>query len=128
MGSRLLCHQSGQQDCSHRRVEHTVGIADCGIGIPASLRQNPAFANALNDADAIALATELHVTGTGEAHRGIGLDHVMGVVKSLDGDLTIVSAGGSLEVTASGVTINRSLEGSEQLAGTVAVVTVSVPA
>ena len=109
-------------------VEHTVGIADCGIGIPASLRQNPAFANALNDADAIALATELHVTGTGEAHRGIGLDHVMGVVKSLGGDLTIVSAGGSLEVAAGGGTINRSLEGSEQLAGTVAVVTVSVPA
>lgn len=109
-------------------LEHTVGIADCGIGIPASLRRNPAFSNVLNDADAIALATELHVTGTGEAHRGIGLDHVMGVVKSLGGDLTIVSAGGSLEVTASGGIVKRSLEGLERLAGTVAVVTISVPA
>ena len=109
-------------------VEHTVGIADCGIGIPASLRRNPALDNVLNDADAIALATELHVTGTGEAHRGIGLDHVMGVVKSLSGNLTIVSAGGSLEVTTGGGTIKHSLEGSERLAGTVAVVTISVPA
>ena len=109
-------------------VEHTVGIADCGIGIPASLRQNPAFANVLNDADAIALATELHVTGTGEAHRGIGLDHVMGVVKSLGGNLTIVSAGGSLEVDTGSRIIRGSLEGSDWVAGTVAVVTISVPA
>ncbi len=109
-------------------VEHTVGIADCGIGIPASLRRNPAFADVLNDADAIALATELHVTGTGEAHRGIGLDHVMGVVKSLGGNLTIVSAGGSLEVETGGGIIKGSLEGSDRVAGTVAVVTISVPA
>lgn len=109
-------------------VEHTVGIADCGIGIPASLRRNPAFADVLNDADAIALATELHVTGTGEAHRGIGLDHVMGVVKSLGGSLTVLSAGGSLEVETGGRIIKGSLEGSDHLAGTVAVVTLSVPA
>ena len=109
-------------------VEHTVGIADCGIGIPASLRRNPAFADVLNDANAIALATELHVTGTGEVHRGIGLDHVMGVVKSLGGNLTIVSAGGSLEVETGGGIIKGSLEGSDRVAGTIAVVTISVPA
>ncbi len=108
-------------------VQHTVGIADCGIGIPASLRHNPVFADVLNDADAIALATELHVTGTGEAHRGIGLDHVVSVVKSLGGNLTIVSAGGSLEVNAGGEMIKSSPAGSDQLAGTVAVVTMSVP-
>ena len=109
-------------------VEHTVGIADCGIGIPASLRQNPAFADVLNDADAIALATELHVTGTGEAHRGIGLDHVMGVVKSWNGSLTIISTGGSLEVEPGGGIIKGSLKGSNRVAGTVAVVTLSIPA
>ena len=110
-----------------RGLEHTVGIADCGIGIPASLRRNPDFADVLNDADAIALATELHVTGTGEAHRGIGLDHVLGVVKRLGGNLTIVSAGGSLELKGGDGIIKCNLERSERLAGTVAVVTVSVP-
>ena len=109
-------------------VKHTVGVADCGIGIPASLRQNAALADVLNDADAIALATELHVTGTGEAHRGIGLDHVMGVVKNLGGNLTIISAGGSLEVETGGRIIKGNLEGPDQVAGTVAVVTISVPA
>ncbi|MXZ91246.1 MAG: hypothetical protein F4Z05_07190 [Chloroflexi bacterium] len=109
-------------------VEHTVGIADCGIGIPASLRRNSAFADVLNDPDAIALATDLHVTGTGEAHRGIGLDHVMNVVKSLSGSLTIISAGGSLNVEPGGAIMKGNLEGSERLAGTVAVVTISVPA
>ena len=109
-------------------AEHTVGIADCGIGIPASLRRNPIFADVLDDADAIALATELHVTGTGEAHRGIGLDHVMGVVKDFGGNLTIISAGGSLEMGSGGRIMKRSLEGSDRVAGTVAVVTISVPA
>ena len=33
-------------------IGHTVGIADCGIGIPASLRRNLDFADVLNDADA----------------------------------------------------------------------------
>ncbi len=82
----------------------------------------------LNDADAIALATELHVTGTGEAHRGIGLDHVMGVVKNLGGNLTIISAGGSLEVKTGGGIIKGNLAESDRIAGTVAVVTISVPA
>ena len=109
-------------------IEHTVGIADCGIGIPASLRRNPAYADVLNDADAIALATELHVTGTGETHRGIGLDHVLSVVKSLNGNLTVNSAGGSLEVVTDAGIIKGSLEGSDRVAGTVAVVTISVPA
>ena len=109
-------------------VEHTVGIADCGIGIPASLRRNPDFADVLNDADAIALATELHITGTGEAHRGIGLDHVMGVVKSFGGNLTIVSAGGSFEIATGTEIVKRNLHDQERLAGTVVVVTISVPA
>lgn len=109
-------------------VVHTVGIADCGIGIPDSLRRNPAFADLVNDAYAIARATELHVTGTGDAHRGIGLDHVTGVVRSLGGSLTIISAGGSLEVKTDGEMIKSSLIGSERLAGTVAVVSISIPA
>lgn len=108
-------------------VEHTVGIADCGIGIPVSLRRNATFADVLDDADAIALATELHVTGTSEAHRGIGLDHVMGVVKSWGGNFTVISAGGSLEVESGARTIKRRLEGLDRLDDTVAVVTLSVP-
>ena len=109
-------------------VEHTVGIADCGIGIPESLRENPDFADVLNDADAIARATELHVTGTGEPYRGIGLDHVVNVVKRFGGNLTIVSAGGSLEMESEAAMVKCDLHGPERLAGTVAVVTLSIPA
>ena len=108
-------------------VEHTVGIADCGIGIPDSLRRNPEFADVLNDADAITLATELHVTGTGESHRGVGLDHVMNVVKSFGGSLTIISAGGSLAIVDGAAICKGSLEGIDRLAGTVVVATISVP-
>lgn len=108
-------------------VEHTVGIADCGIGIPESLRRNPDFADVLNDADAIALATQLHITGTGEAHRGIGLDHVMGVVKSFGGCLTIISGSGSLDVAYGAEMTKHNLDESDRLVGTVAVATISVP-
>ena len=51
----------------------------------------------------------------------------MGVVKSLSGSLTIISAGGSLKVEPGGGMTKGNLEGSERVAGTVAVVTISVP-
>ena len=105
-----------------------VGVADCGIGIPASLRRNPDFSDALNDADAIALATELHITGTGEAHRGIGLDHVMSEMKNFAGSLAIVFTAGSIAVTAGADMTKNSRDESDRLPGVVAVVTISVPA
>ena len=109
-------------------VTHVLGVADCGIGILASLQQNPAFADVQNDADAIALATELHITGTGDQHRGLGLDYVMNVVKDWGGDFCILSGGGYLNVKDGIETTGGNLNSRERISGTVVVVTLRVPA
>ena len=105
---------------------YAVGVADCGIGIPASLRQNPDFAHIMDDAEAIAHATELNVTGTGEPTRGLGLDHVMQVVKNLRGNFVLISGTGCLNIV-NGLTVNNeNVSLTDRLPGTVAVVTFSV--
>ena len=109
-------------------VSHVLGVADCGMGIPASLRQNPDLAHVQNDDDAIALAMELHITGTNEAHRGLGLYHVMNVVKDWGGDCSVISGRGYLNVKHGIEVIKGSLKPTDRIAGTVAVVTLSVPA
>ena len=109
-------------------VTHVLGVADCGIGILASLQQNPAFADVQNDADAIALATELHITGTGDQHRGLGLDYVMNVVKDWGGDFCILSGGGYLNVKDGTDMTGGNLNSRERISGTVVVVTLRVPA
>ena len=109
-------------------VAHVLGVADLGIGIPASLRRNPHFSHVQNDADAIALATELHITGTGEAHRGIGLDHVINVVKDWRGDCSIISGGGYLNIQNGGDLVKGNLNSTNHISGTVAVVTLTAPA
>lgn len=109
-------------------VTHVLGVADCGIGILASLQQNPAFADVQNDADAIALATELHITGTGDQHRGLGLDYVINVVKDWGGDFCILSGEGYLNVKDGTETTGGNLNSRERISGTVVVVTLRVPA
>ena len=107
-------------------IVYAVGVADCGIGIPASLRQNPDFAHIMDDAAAIAHATELNVTGTGEPTRGLGLDHVMRVVKNLRGNFVLISGTGCLNIV-NGLTVdNENVSLTDRLPGTVAVVTFSV--
>lgn len=109
-------------------VAHVRGVADLGIGIPASLRRNPHFAHVQNDADAIVLATELHITGTGEAHRGIGLDHIMNVVKDWRGDCSIISGSGYLNIR-NGIEVEKgNRNATDRISVTVAVVTLTAPA
>ena len=108
-------------------VIYAVGVADRGIGIPASLRQNPAYAFVESDADVVALATELQVTGTGDPNRGLGLDHVVQVVKIFGGNFVIISGGGYWNLEK-GVNIEKGrLNSTDRLSGTVVAVTVSVP-
>ena len=108
-------------------VIYVVGVADCGIGIPASLRRNSAFADVQWDGDAIALATELHITGTGDAQRGLGLDHVVQVVKRFGGNFTIISGGGYWYLEE-GIRVEKGLlNPTDRLSGTVAAVTISTP-
>ena len=77
-------------DFSDDAIVYVIGIADGGIGIPASLRGNLEYASIANDEDAIFRATELDVTGTMEP-RGAGLHHVIEKVRAFGGELTIIS-------------------------------------
>ena len=107
-------------------IVYVVGVADGGIGIPASLRQNPDLTHTLSDAESIAYATELHVTGTGEPQRGLGLDHVMQVVKGNGGNFVLISAMGYVNIV-NGLTVNKeNVSSTDSLPGTVTVVTLSV--
>ncbi len=107
-------------------IIYVVGVADNGIGIPASLRKNPDLAHIRSDAEAIAHATELNVTGTGEPERGLGLDHIMQVVKTFRGNFVLISGMGYLNIV-NGLVINKeNVNPTDCLPGTVAIVTLSV--
>ena len=102
---------------------HTIGVADCGMGIPNSLRMNPSHSHIIDDAEAIELATELHITGTGDAYRGIGLDHVKETVKSSGGHWIVVSGQGFVDFIAGSIITRGTVEVEGGLAGTIVVVT-----
>lgn len=106
---------------------YAIGVADCGIGIPASLRQNPDFSGVQSDSDAIALATGLHITGTGDSQRGLGLDHVVETVKIYRGDFTIISGQAYWNLKKGTEIESGLLSSTDRLSGTVAVVALSVP-
>ena len=108
-------------------ILYAVGVADCGIGIPQSLRKNPDVGNLERDDHAIALATELHVTGTGHPYRGIGLNHVTEVVKRFKGCLIIISGYGCLDIIQGREAELIELSPTDRLFGTVATVSISVP-
>ena len=107
-------------------IIYAVGVADCGIGIPASLRKNPDYAHIMDDMKAIIRATELHVTGTGDATRGLGLDHIMKVVKGFQGNFAIISGAGCLNILNGLTVIEADDRPADCLSGTVAVITLSV--
>ena len=107
-------------------IVYAVGVADNGIGIPASLRRNPNYAHITSDADCIARATELQVTGTGELQRGLGLDHIMRVVKKLRGNFALISGMGYLNVVNGLMDNKDNVNSTDHIQGTVAVVTLSV--
>ena len=96
-GSQQGSYGTVEIDVSDDGIVYIIGIADAGIGIPASLRGNLEYASIANDEDAIARATALDVTGTMEA-RGAGLHHVIEKVRAFGGELTIISGEGYLMV------------------------------
>ena len=108
-------------------IIYAIGVADCGMGIPESLRRNPEFANVCSDAEAIALATELHITGTGDSQRGLGLDHVTKIVKSFGGNFIIMSGRAFWDLKKGLEVENGTLNLTDRLSGTVVAVTLSVP-
>ena len=96
-GSQQGSYGTVEIDVSDDGIVYIIGIADAGIGIPASLRGNLEYASIANDEDAISRATELDVTGTMEP-RGAGLHHVIEKVRAYGGELTIISGEGYLMV------------------------------
>ena len=88
--SSVGCSATVECFTSNDETVFIVGIADAGIGIPTSLRRNPKYESILDDEHAILRATEIDVTGTMEL-RGIGLYHVIEIVRAYRGELAIVS-------------------------------------
>lgn len=76
-------------------ILYVIGVMDFGIGIPSSLRNNPAYQHISDEYDAISRSLESDVTGTLE-QRGAGLHHVANSVKKSAGDLVILSRDGFL--------------------------------
>lgn len=107
-------------------ILHLLGVADFGIGIRATLIRNPDFAYIDNDADAIVMAAELHVTGTGDSNRGLGLDHVMNVVRTWQCNFVIISGSGYLNILNGEVSMQGNLNADASVSGTVAVMTLPV--
>ena len=107
-------------------IVYAVGVADGGIGIPASLRRNLGSLHIRSDAESIAYATELHVTGTGEPERGVGLDHIMQVVKRNGGNFVLISAMGYVNIVNGLMANKEDVSSTDSLPGTVTVVTLSI--
>lgn len=74
-------------------------VAEGGIGIKASLAQNPSLAEQLtSDRGAIRLALNDHVSGTGEPTRGLGLPFVAKMARVPRGQMIIHSGIGMLDL------------------------------
>lgn len=80
----------------------TCTVADGGIGVLASLRRSEALRSRVSyDWDALELAVRERVSGTGDAHRGIGLYGVSEDVRKPGRSLLLHSGMGSLEIKES---------------------------
>jgi len=77
----------------------TCTVADGGIGVLRSLRQNASLRSRVTyDWDALELAVRERVSGTGDPHRGIGLFGVSEDVRQPGRSLLLHSGLGSLEI------------------------------
>lgn len=93
--SALVCAQHYANDS---RVEFAV--ADCGIGFKQHLSRNPALAGKFQDGtEAIELAMQPKVSGTGDPERGFGLFTTHEMVLSNKGDMIICSDDGVVAIT-----------------------------
>ena len=97
------------QQCNYRTgpmVE--IAVADCGIGIQASLQKNSKYAHILSDADAIELATKEGTSSLEDRYRGYGLHHVLYDVKRNNNrKMSIRSGHGTITLQGNGNVIKR---------------------
>ena len=80
-----------------------IAVADCGIGIRASLQKNPSHSMISSDVQAIERSLIEGVSSLRDPHRGYGLHHVTGDVKhSKNREMTIRSGQGILKIRGDG--------------------------
>ena len=84
-----------------RNGEFEIAIVDLGIGIKASLTQNPEYADVTDDAQAIVRALQPHVSATPERNSGIGLFVTRLLLRANGGSLLVRSGYGAVYEGAS---------------------------
>ena len=85
-----------------------IAVADCGIGIQASLQKNQKYTHILSDEDAIELAIKEGVSSLEDGYRGYGLYHVTDEVKRNDNrQMTIRSGYGTMVLQGNGNIVKR---------------------
>jgi hypothetical protein len=82
-----------------RGEEVLIAIADGGVGVRETLSRNPKYAeHTTTDNDALRLALEMGVSGTGEIGRGGGLALVARIAAGVGGSLSLRSGTGRVTV------------------------------
>ncbi|MDP8239359.1 MAG: ATP-binding protein [Candidatus Hatepunaea meridiana] len=95
-----------------KRLIH-ICVLDSGIGILQSFKKNPDYGYLNNDLEAIHKSLEYGVSSIRDTERGIGLNNLLQLVNSNNGEMQIVSGFGMIEVR-SGQISNKSLKYSYQ--------------
>ena len=102
-----------------------IAVADCGIGIHASLQKNRNHEQIVSDADAIELAVKEGVSSLDDRWRGYGLYYVTdGVKQNNNREMTIRSRHGTMTLQGNGK-ISKREDDSPIYSGTI--VNVSIP-
>lgn len=68
-----------------------IGVADCGVGLRASLASNPEYASLPSDAQAIRAAVELGTSAYQDPTHGTGLYHLLQIAQENKGSVQIRS-------------------------------------
>ena len=92
-----------------------VCVADCGVGIPASMAENPDYVG-LSDADLLAMAFEQKTgqwygrshTGTNKVSGGMGLSFASHLVRAIGGHIWAISRNTAIHLSCAGT---KKLEG-----------------
>ncbi len=79
-----------------KKRKFEIAIVDLGVGIQASLKQNPAYADVSSDVDAIRLALKKYVSATPERNGGTGLFVANLLMEANGGTLAIRSGHGAV--------------------------------
>lgn len=89
----------GIAQAATRRRQFEVAIADRGVGIRATLAQNPRYANVAGDLDALKVSLEAGTTGrSDDSRRGLGLFMTRELLRANGGSLLLRSGTAQLEV------------------------------